>query len=69
MRPAIASEAPRLWETTGMIGRIAPSPVENSVLGRTATRITALHRNRDSGELLIALVTLRATRGSSGQGL
>ncbi|GMA93781.1 hypothetical protein GCM10025881_06050 [Pseudolysinimonas kribbensis] len=46
-----------------MIGRIAPSPVENSVLGRTATRITALHRNRDSGELLIALVTLRATRG------
>ena len=34
MRPASASEAPRSVATTGMTGMIAPSPSENSSVGR-----------------------------------
>ena len=32
--PAIASVAPRSVATTGMTGRMAPSPIENSSVGR-----------------------------------
>ena len=32
--PATASEAPRSVATTGMTGMMAPSPIENSSVGR-----------------------------------
>jgi hypothetical protein len=57
--PAIASVAPILCATVGMIGIIAPSPVEKSSVGRNAGSAIELHL-KGSSSVLIALYDTRA---------
>ena len=52
MKPAIARFAPRLPAATGMIGMIAPSPTENSRVGRKAARATERKLNGRSSEVM-----------------
>ena len=53
MRPAPARPAPRLSATTGMIGMIAPSPIENSSVGRK-TETTTDRQGKVGWAVLIA---------------
>ena len=52
MKPAIASDAPRFPAAIGMIGMIAPSPIENSRVGRKAARATERKLNGRSSEVM-----------------
>ncbi len=64
MSPARASEAPRSVATTGMTGMIAPSPIENSSVGRYAGRMIERHEN--GGVASVIASTLHPARESRG---
>ena len=53
MNPAMASVAPRLFATSGIIGMIAPSPIEKSRVGRNAETATDCQRKGAASVILI----------------